>query len=368
MKIIHTIDHPNLYGSELHMLEIIKYFKEKNDVWVISMKNGPLLKKLEEIGVNYDVVETKWWQIPFNYFKVRKIIKRFQPDIVHAHQPKALLMFTLIGWFTRIPTVITLHSKPINNALLYSGIQKYIILTFHTIISFLSQLMAKKVRFMNQEMMGKAYFKNKSVLISNWVDPKISSQSNGIIQDGVKGGKIKFLTIGSISSAKGYDLLIDFFGKLKNKCDFESIILGEGDREYIENLNKKAKDLEIEDRINYVGYRSNRIDFLKNADFFVLFSHSETFGRVYVEAMAFGLPIIGKNLDIFKETAPQGNIISDDIEDCVNSVVELIKDQEKYKKLSRRNQEWVREKFDYNDKMRQLEDLYLEILDIKSNE
>ncbi len=84
------------------------------------------------------------------------------------------------------------------------------------------------------------------------------------------------------------------------------IVAGGGD-EY-ENLERMIKDLDEADRISLYGRytREESRELFSQVDAFVLTSQVETFGIVYIEALASGLPCIG--------TKGQGadDIINDD--------------------------------------------------------
>lgn len=54
----------------------------------------------------------------------------------------------------------------------------------------------------------------------------------------------------------------------------------------------RVVDLELQDRVHFLGYREDLAAVMRAADFFVLPSHSDTFGLVLLEAMASGLPVV----------------------------------------------------------------------------
>ncbi|MHB9011053.1 MAG: glycosyltransferase [Ignavibacteriaceae bacterium] len=102
------------------------------------------------------------------------------------------------------------------------------------------------------------------------------------------------ITMGRLQKVKGFDILINAFKIIKNKCDNCFLfIAGEeyGDKE---NLLKQIRQLGLNDLVYLVGHidGEEKINFLKNADVFALPSHHENFGMVYAEALAAGTPIV----------------------------------------------------------------------------
>lgn len=106
--------------------------------------------------------------------------------------------------------------------------------------------------------------------------------------------KYIIISMGRLHAKKGFDILIDSFSQLDEKYS-DSILLIAGDNETEKtNLEKQIKNLNLENRVFLIGSVSNqdKIDFLGNADLFVLPSHNENFGNVYVESLAAGTPIV----------------------------------------------------------------------------
>ena len=105
--------------------------------------------------------------------------------------------------------------------------------------------------------------------------------------------KIKLVSIGYLRFLKGFDLLIEALSFLDGSyTNWELTICGEGPERY--NLQLLINNKGLEKKIFLVGRKGKDEihNILKTSDIFVLPSRSETFGVVYIEAMACGLPVI----------------------------------------------------------------------------
>lgn len=130
---------------------------------------------------------------------------------------------------------------------------------------------------------------NKPVVIPNMVNESVFHT----LKDKPKTDKVKFLTLSSFIPQKGiYELLDGIKLALDKSSDFEFTIAGSGELEsYIKNfiLNNN-----LSDRVRLVvnPVRSEAISLFGKSDVFILASRLESFGIVYVEALASGIPVI----------------------------------------------------------------------------
>ncbi len=99
------------------------------------------------------------------------------------------------------------------------------------------------------------------------------------------------IAIGRLQPVKGFDLSISAFAKLRNKYpDWHLTILGEGPiRDELEDL---CNQLQLTERVHFLGQVKNVNAYLRQADIFVLSSRFEGFPMALCEAMACGVPVI----------------------------------------------------------------------------
>lgn len=147
----------------------------------------------------------------------------------------------------------------------------------------------------------------KSVLVESGVPAKcISVVYNGV--DCPKPGKRdhKRLVVGSmgrLNQVKGYDILIRAFAKLENKR-LRLKIAGEG--EELNNLKDLTKQLGVDSRVEFVGYKTDEFKFLDAIDVYVQPSRSEGFGIALVQAMSQNLPVVVTPAGSLKELVTDG--------------------------------------------------------------
>lgn len=109
------------------------------------------------------------------------------------------------------------------------------------------------------------------------------------------------LNVARLVPQKGHALLLEAYKA--SGIDHKLVIVGEG--ELRGELEAKARDLGISDRVIFAGKRGNPYPWMKQADLFVLASEYEGLGIVLTEALACGTPIVsvdsrGGVRDIFR--------------------------------------------------------------------
>jgi glycosyltransferase involved in cell wall biosynthesis len=117
----------------------------------------------------------------------------------------------------------------------------------------------------------------------------------------IKKTTITLGVIGSLNNAKGFNFAIEALKILQKNSAQKFILKIAGSGTEMVNLQRQAKDLNLENNVEFLGWIANPKDFFAQIDIFILPSKIETFGLVILEAMKYGKPIIATNCDGPKE-------------------------------------------------------------------
>jgi glycosyltransferase involved in cell wall biosynthesis len=270
---------------ELHSLKELKkrkfkrgfYHKIEDGVETYRIKEYNFLPKIKRgSGIIY-------------YWKLKKILVKLieagkKPDIIHAHS------VLWGGWAAakiskeyKIPLIITEHSTAFVRGLIKEYQKPFIREAFHE---------AKRIIVVGlglKKELKKYAKQEKIVLIPNIVDTSFFKPSVVVR----KNDQFRFFSLAFLTHKKGFDVLLKAFARAFKGSDKVELIIG-GDGEERGNLERLAVDLGIEKQVAFLGElsREQAVMEMQKCDVFVLASRFETFGVVFIEALACGKPII----------------------------------------------------------------------------
>jgi len=142
------------------------------------------------------------------------------------------------------------------------------------------------------------------------------------------------LSVGRLHKTKGFNLVIRALPKiLKQIPNAIYIIVGKGEEK--ENLQQLAIKCNIADKVIFTGEIKDKKELSKYyaiADVYAGPSHKEGFGIVFLEARAFGLPIVASNVGGIPEAVEDGGVLikPENHEELATAVIKTLKENKKY--------------------------------------
>jgi glycosyltransferase involved in cell wall biosynthesis len=100
--------------------------------------------------------------------------------------------------------------------------------------------------------------------------------------------------VGRVHPAKGQEEAVRAAADLNDRGNPICLwIVGGGEEEYLDELQRLARELGVKDYVHFAGYRKDASQLMAAADFVLVCSRAEAFGRVTAEAMLVGAPVVG---------------------------------------------------------------------------
>jgi glycosyltransferase involved in cell wall biosynthesis len=162
-------------------------------------------------------------------------------------------------------------------------------------------------------------------------DPAAARKRFGLSQDCLVVG-----SVGRFEPVKGYDILLRAAGLLRARQPKVQFLLA-GDGEEAPRLKRLANELRIGDRVIFPGWQQELPQVLSALDLFVLPSRNEGMGRVLVQAMAMGTPIVATRVGGIPEVLGEGEagllVAPDDPIELASAIERLLTDKDLARKI-----------------------------------
>ncbi len=228
---------------------------------------------------------------------LRSKIAESAPDVIHANSIRAGIAALFASYGTKRTVIWHVHDELKPHPL-------------STAIRVLARL-SKRCRIVAVSKATAASFAGRFwktaniAVVHNAVDiDKIDAVSSSrILKDqlGLVDDDFLFGIVGQITPRKGQlELIRVFAGGAERMPAAKLLIVGapifNDDHLYQEKLVETARALGIEDRVLFLGQRSDAIAIIKEIDALVINSSSEAFVMVAIEAMACGTPVIATDV------------------------------------------------------------------------
>lgn len=165
---------------------------------------------------------------------------------------------------------------------------------------------------------------------------------------------IEFLYVGNLIYRKGVDLLIKAFSLAhKKNPNIRLKIVGDGEER--KNLEMLANELNLASSIVFLGTIENKniSSVYKNSHVFVSMQREESFGQIFIEAMACGLPIIATETVGARTIINKNNfgiiIPQEDVNMFAEKMLLLIKNKTLAKEMSGEARKIFENNYDWED-------------------
>ncbi len=177
-------------------------------------------------------------------------------------------------------------------------------------------------------------------------------------------GRPTLLFLSRVHYKKGADLLIDIAAALRDRSiDVNVLIAGPGDDDYLATLKNRVRELQLEDRVEFIGLVSGveKISLYEAADVFVLPTSQENFGFVFFESLAAGTPVVTTTgVDTWPELEESGGamITPRTVETMTEVIAELLQDGDRLRVMGERGRAWTLDRFRGQRVVEEYVDLY----------
>lgn len=305
MKILFLDQSGKPGGAELCLIDIAKPYKDSCLVGLFA--DGPFKNLLEQQHIPVQVLASQAIQVRkessllqglSSLGQLTPLITRVvqtarEYDLIYANTQKALVVGALASWFSRRPLVYHLHD--ILSAEHFSQTNRRLAVTLANRFASLVIANSKASQAAFVEAGG-----NPDIVdvVYNGFEVELYQyhQSDSIQLKQQLGFDGKFLVghFSRLAPWKGQHILLEALAQCPQEVT--AILVGDalfGEQDYIEQLHAQVTVQRLEQRVRFLGFRSDVVPLMAACD---LVAHTSTaaepFGRVIAEAMLCGRPVV----------------------------------------------------------------------------
>lgn len=291
MRILHVITTLQTGGAEKLIVDLLPRLRDAGHQVELVVFNGlptHFYKELEKYGIIiHSFGEGGVYKISHIY-KLIPYLRKF--DIIHTHNTSPQIFAAIASVFRKSHLVYTEHSTD-NRRRHYRWLKpfdKWCYKRYEKIICISDKAEENLRSYLNDN------YTDRICTINNGIDVRKFADANPDAElMSMKSNKFSVAMIAGLRPEKDQDTLIRAMALLPD--DYLLWLVGDGARRNI--LEKLCIELNVRDKVFFLGQRSDVPNVLHAADVLVLSSHYEGLSLSSLECMASGKPFIASDVD-----------------------------------------------------------------------
>ena len=235
---------------------------------------------------------------PGALLRLARLVRGYKPHILHSHMTHAVLAARALRLIQPVPVAIgTLHGLRMYNVAGTGFKARELLYRLSGRLSDLTTVVCKAA--------ASYYTKSKVVapeclrVVVNGVDPEVFRPDQRV-RDRVRAElgiseKFVWLSVGRLDPIKDHDTMLHGFARFRQRHP-ESVLLLVGVGSVEDRIRRLVHQLDLDDRVRFLGIRHDIPDLMNGADGLVLSSKFEALPMVLLEAGGCGLPAVATDV------------------------------------------------------------------------
>ena len=306
--------------------QIIDLFKDENIQMVYCSHDGQIREKLKEKKITFYPMSK------LSFLELSKVIKEFQPDIIHAHDIRASVIATIFS--CKIKVISHIHGN-------HEDMRK---VCMKSLLFLLASIGLKKIIWVSNSAYNqyklKSLIENKSMVLYNIINIDRLYERLFLDQNTYE---YDVVYLGRLSYPKNPLRLITVLKLLvTNTTNIKIAIIGDG--VLLDETKDYANKLGILENITFLGFVDNPLKILAESKVLIMTSIYEGTPMCALEAMALGVPIVSTPTDGMIDLILDNynGFLSDNNTVLADKLKEIIEDSNLQRRLSSNTKEKIK--------------------------
>ena len=299
MIILHTLHWVQFAGTEKVCVDLCNEFAKEHEVHLLTTN-----KIKPYVDDNVNLVEVDFEQNrynPFFLYKIAKIIEKINPDIIHIHNTKELEIIHNAMFFIgkKIPIVGTRHNPIVK--------KKFALADLGVAVSDETRIYTNAKR---------------NITIPNGIPFKDVTNFD-------KNNTFTIVGVGRLAPVKGFHTLINALSKVD--FNFKLNIIGEGEQK--QELQNLINSLNLQEKVELVGFVKNVHDYIHNSDLQIISSSEEGLSLALIEGIFYAKVLVATDIANHKELLGEKLVFENSIKAFIDKLKDVHENYDKYKQL-----------------------------------
>jgi glycosyltransferase involved in cell wall biosynthesis len=299
-----------------------------------------------------------------SFFTLIRMIRRFQPDVIHTHTAKAGVLGRIAGLiaYPRAKRVHTFHGHLLHGY--FSPLKTKLVILIEMFLAAISTaLIAIGIQVKNDLLAaGVGKPKQYSVIFPGLDELNIQSKASARNELGLEADKTYVVFVGRLTQIKRPDRLIEIARHLKdNHPRVELLIAGAGEK--FAELQEVASQESLP--MVFLGWRNDIGRILSASDIAILCSDNEGIPLTLIQASQAGLPIISTNVGSVHDIVIDGEtglLTETNIQSLIQAVDELLSNPSKIAQFGLAGKARAESYFSLKGMIQAHEELYSQVI------
>jgi glycosyltransferase involved in cell wall biosynthesis len=354
-------------GGETYLLRVLRYLDRARFRPVVVLPHeGTLIEELSSLEVNWHIVEGVygWIKQPAPWYRLladtrkrvdqlRSLFERERISLVHTnsnHRVEGALAARLSGvHHLYLAHIEYQHDMPVfvrfplareSYAHLMGELSSQVVCVSRSVADTLSPFVpADRIQVINNGVELDAL--------------DTSAAAGGSIRSelGLPDSAVLVSAVGRINPDKGFDFLVECAHQvLAQDASAHFLLIGSAEvQTHSDALRGRVRELGIEERFHFLGFRSDVPSLLRQSDIFVLSSRREGHPYVLLEAMGCGCPAIASRCAGVEETLVEGEtgytVDIGDVDGLAAGIARLVADPDLRRRMGAAARKRVEDRF-----------------------
>jgi len=318
MKILHVLQSSSYSGAENVVIETIKMINSYDNMQsVYASTKGKIEETLINNKIEYMLMDN------FNYNNLKKVINKYNPDVIHAHDFQASILCSLLKKDKLL--ISHIHSNP-------DWIKK---INLRSLAYLMSSFKFNKILTVSPKIVGnyvfRKFIKNKSINIGNPINSeKIRSKSIEISNYNDKEHKSDLIFVGRLEDVKNPFRFINIVHKVKLVIpSVKAVMVGNGS--LLSECEEYINQMKLNDNIKILGFQENPYSYIENSKVLCITSKNEGYSLVAIEAISLSIPVVSVDVgEVSRIVDSSSGLVINDEQILIDETIRLLQDETYY--------------------------------------